>query len=426
MKIAIVTQNYNLGVNGSSIFSENLAEGLAHDGNQVVVISPSNKLHPYEAKKNEVEVIELPALPLAPFYQDIQVTLFPGARIFEIFRQFHPDVVHIMDHYPLCRSAVTQAERLDIPMIATNNFLPDNIILNVGLFRRYHEGVQRYLWNMVFNVFEHTSLVTTPSRAGVEILGRQGLKIPAVSVSCGVDFNRFFRDTSVDVPGIRRKFGLDPDRKLFIFVGRMEQEKRLQLLLKAVQTAAREDIQLAVCGRGMYKNAYEKLAKQLGLDDKAVFTGYVPGAILPRLLNAADFFVMPGDTELQSIATMEAMACGLPVLAANARALPELVKHLENGYLFSPGNVSDAAAGINWLADQFDTWDKLSAASLRIVKPHQIESTITRFEELYRKVVETKAGKKMNGSGRKRGLKWHNRRRPGATAHRAGPFGRQN
>jgi glycosyltransferase involved in cell wall biosynthesis len=100
---------------------------------------------------------------------------------------------------------------------------------------------------------------------------------------------------------------------------------------------------------------------------------------------------MPSTAELQSIATMEALATGLPVVGANALALPHLVHDGENGYLFEPGDIEEFAARLTDVLTMPN--DKLHAfkkASLKIVEAHDINKTLSTFEALYRghKVVE--------------------------------------
>ncbi len=85
-------------------------------------------------------------------------------------------------------------------------------------------------------------------------------------------------------------------------------------------------------------------AERLNLGDRVSFLGFVRDADLLALRRSSDVFVIPSEAELQSLSTMEAVACGLPVVAANSYALPELVHHGENGYLFQPGNSDELAS----------------------------------------------------------------------------------
>jgi glycosyltransferase involved in cell wall biosynthesis len=129
----------------------------------------------------------------------------------------------------------------------------------------------------------------------------------------------------------------------------------------------------------------EILADSLGLRDRTTFTGYVTDAELRAAYSRATVFAMPSIAELQSIATMEAMASGLPIVAANAMALPHLVHDQENGYLFNPGSAQDLADKLSQVlkASPADL-DALKNESLKLIAVHDIERTLTTFESLYR------------------------------------------
>jgi 1,2-diacylglycerol 3-alpha-glucosyltransferase len=114
----------------------------------------------------------------------------------------------------------------------------------------------------------------------------------------------------------------------------------------------------------------------------------VPNEKLPLLYQTGQVFCMPSPEELQSIATLEAMASGRPVLAANARALPELVAHGENGYLFEPGQSEAVADGMAYLVDHRDEWPRMGQASREHAVEHSLENTIRRYEEVYQKAIE--------------------------------------
>jgi glycosyltransferase involved in cell wall biosynthesis len=77
------------------------------------------------------------------------------------------------------------------------------------------------------------------------------------------------------------------------------------------------------------------------------------------------------------------MASGLPILAANARALPELVAQGANGYLFEPGQTEAAAQGMAYLAEHRDQWNHMGQLSRERAMVHSLENTIRRYEDIY-------------------------------------------
>jgi glycosyltransferase involved in cell wall biosynthesis len=168
-----------------------------------------------------------------------------------------------------------------------------------------------------------------------------------------------------------------------LYVGRVDREKGLDVIVDALASLRRDDVQMVIAGKGSYLQPLKQLCGKLALGDRVVFTGFVPDEDLPLLYNSVAAFVMPSHAELQSIATLEAMSSGLPVLAANARALPELVSPDKNGYLFTPGDVADAAQGIMALANSRQRWELMSAASVAKVRPHSLHNMSQGYISLY-------------------------------------------
>ena len=104
-------------------------------------------------------------------------------------------------------------------------------------------------------------------------------------------------------------------------------------------------------------------------------------------MSSCDAFIMPSAQELQSIATLEAMSCAKPVLAANARALPELVEHGVNGYLFKPFNAASIAGIVQLFLSKRQRWAEMGLAGLEKSRPHHLSNTIQRYVEWYESVI---------------------------------------
>ncbi|HZO87920.1 MAG TPA: glycosyltransferase [Chthonomonadaceae bacterium] len=394
MRIVIATQNYFQPNNGQAVFVAHLAEGLASDGHQVLVMTPSDRRRAYTTTQGRVRVEAITALSLAPWYPDVYVTFRPQKEVARLLESFAPDIVHIQDHFPLCRSVVRAARQRRLPLIGTNHFLPENIIPFVPVLSRSarcRRWMERLLWRMVLRVFDKMGLATAPTETAAALLRRQGLVVPVYAVSCGVDLDTYRPDPSVDRAALRRRYGLSPDRPILFFVGRVDREKRLDVLIEALPQLEPAAAQLAIAGRGRDLAALQAQAQRLGLADRVVFVGFVPEADLPALLNSVDIFAMPSEAELLSLATLEAMATGLPVLAANARALPELVENGVNGYLFRAGDAGDAARRIDQLLCEQHRWGAMGAASLAKARAHSLQNTIRRYEELYHQTLALSA-----------------------------------
>ncbi len=209
-------------------------------------------------------------------------------------------------------------------------------------------------------------------------------------ISSGVDLARFAPREAVDRAVLCARYKLAGEGPLMLYVGRVQADKSLDVLLRALALAAKPGgHQLIVAGRGDCLPALQKLARRLGLTQRVAFPGYVPSTELPDLLASIDLFTMPSTVELESIATLEAMASGRPVLAANARALPELVSEGVNGLLFAPGDEADAARQMLSFMRQPERWPAMGAASRSIALGRGSAETYAQYEQLYREVSGT-------------------------------------
>jgi glycosyltransferase involved in cell wall biosynthesis len=196
-----------------------------------------------------------------------------------------------------------------------------------------------------------------------------------------MDLSRF--SPTNDGYAFKTRYGV-PERPVFMYVGRLDAEKHVDELIKALPLVRKSvDAQLVVVGDGHEHGNLVSLARGRGVERYVTFTGFVPDGDLPGAYAAADVFCNAGTAELQSIVMMEAMATGKPAVAANARALPLLVHDGENGRLFEPGDVEELALRLTELLSDDGKRARMGQESLRIVARHDIGITLNAFEELY-------------------------------------------
>lgn len=391
MRILIAGTNYR-GLNGQAIFTVNLAEGLARQGHQVTAVFPSEEGRPYSRELNGVQMEGMRSLQLTFIHPDSYLPVISPRALRRIFDEVRPEIVHIQDHYPLCRAVLREARRRGISLMGTNHFMPENLAPYVPLLSKAKPVFNWILWRWMLDVYNRMEIVAAQSHAAAELVRAQGLRPPVFPVSCGIDLGRFHPDPSVDRTACRAKYGIDPKRIIFLFVGRVDREKRVDVLLRAMARIRRDDVQLVVAGRGAASSEYQALAKSLHLGERVRFTGFIPNEDLPVLLNSVEFFSMPSEAELLSIASLEAMACARPVLLADAVALSELVTQGENGYLFKPGNPDDAAHYIELMANECQRRESMGLASLERAKVHSLENTVRRYEDLYQQAIQKTSG----------------------------------
>ena len=377
MRVLISTDTYPPDLSGSSFFTHRLATGLAARGHDVHVVCASDTGPRKEVRDDDVWLHRLASVPLLihPTVRFVPPLGVPRA-LRRLVAEVEPDVLHTQDHFTIGRAAMAAARRRGIPVVATNHFMPDNLL--PYLPRRLHATIVRIAWSDFRRVYGLADHVTTPTRAAADLVAKWGFRLGVEPVSCGVDFGRFHPFEQPKV--VARKELHLPDVPTVAFVGRLDAEKHLDEVIRALTHV---QAQFVLAGSGVRRAELEALAERTGVRGRVHFLGYVPDEQLPLVYAAADVFVMPGTAELQSIATLEAMASGLPVVAADAVALPHLVSPGENGFLFTPGDVAELAGALSRILDSDQDRHRMGAASHEIATWHDAARTVARFEEIY-------------------------------------------
>src|SRR5205085_634729 len=156
---------------------------------------------------------------------------------------------------------------------------------------------------------------------------------------------------------------------IILSVNRLSQEKRLDVLIDAA-AKIQSKAHIAIASTGPAEAELRAQVDSLNIRDRVTFLGYIAGNDLIPLYRLADVFAIPSEADLQSLTTMEAMACGLPVIAANAYALPELVHHEQNGFLFPRSNSDVMASDLDILAGDISLRKHMAAKGLEIIAQH--------------------------------------------------------
>jgi glycosyltransferase involved in cell wall biosynthesis len=293
--------------------------------------------------------------------------------------EFAPDVVHIQDHFLLARTVVKANKRKAIHIMGTNHFMPENLTALIRT-KKWKKGLETLLWSRFSSVYDQLMLVTTPTETAARLI-RPLLKPEVVAVSSGIDLNKFKpRQKS---GRIRSQYGI-PDKPVLLFVGRLDPEKKLNEVLDAVAIALQQtEFCLVVVGKGIQQSALEKRAANLQITKSVIFTGFVPEEDLPMIYQLSQCFIISSIAELLSLATLQAMASGLPVIAARAGALEELVHDGENGLVFNAGDIDKMAHCMVEILGNDTLCRQMGAKSLEYSQQHDIQGSVRAFERIY-------------------------------------------
>lgn len=380
LRVLIVADTFPPDINGASRFTERLAGGLVRNGNNVHIIAPatSKAWGTFTEIQDGVEmtVHRIRSYPLV-IHKTLRFVnpLTLKNKVDLILDEFEPDAIHSQSHLSVGRVLARSGRERGIRLIATNHTMPENLLKYLHLPKFLEKRVKAKLWKDAGKVLSKYDQITTPTRRAAELLEAAAGIENVLAISCGIDATKFTNST---------KTTNNPFRVLFL--GRLDWEKHVHNLLKAAAKLPKEiDFFIEIAGDGSQKKYLEDLARELKISTRVKFLGHISEEELPLAYERATVFAMPSIAELQSIATMEAMASGRPVIAANAMALPHLVHHGDNGYLFEPDDVDDFSACLLKVAtaDQKEL-NRLSENSIHLIQSHDIKRTLSIFEGLYR------------------------------------------
>jgi phosphatidylinositol alpha 1,6-mannosyltransferase len=390
MRIMIVTDQYPPMVGGVPNVTRGLAVDFVNRGHQVWVVAPSYGPRDSRRLEQKVRVYRFSSFEW-PAYEELRIPFLPFGPIRNLLKKSDPDIIHI--HSPVVLGNIAQilAGGLRKPVIVTNHYLPINMSRSLTTDPLIGKHFSNVTYTYLVYFCNRCEYVTAPTQTALNLLYEHGLRAPARAISNGIDLKKFSpgeRD-----PQIRQHFNLPTDRPLALHVNRLSEEKRNDVLLDAVPKL-QSNTHIALVGSGPAEAELRAQVERLGIQDRVSFLGYVRDAELLSLRRSSDFFVIPSEADLQSLATMEAMACGLPVVAANAYALPELVHHDQNGFLFQPGNSEELASYIDLLANDANLSASMGQESLKVVQAHDRTNILDQWEELYHRLsIEFKEAK---------------------------------
>ena len=375
MKIALVRKNFSPKGGGGERYSVDLARALRNFGHEVHVFA-----HRYEPLKGLS--FHTVAVPLKPF--GLQSMVFArNARLalsrneFDIVNglsQIYPQDVyrvgdgihkHWLDVHPgntftRLYNTISPRHRL-ILNIESKIFTPGNYKRIVAISNLCKQHAITY-YNVPSNLID--------------------------VIYCGVNFDIFNSSVRNEGELLRKKLGIDRKAIVVLFVGMNFARKGLASLLRAVsQLRDKEKYRVLIVGKGNIAR-YLKLARELGLDGVAMFCGFQDD--MPSFYGCADVFVLPSYYEPLGNACLEAMACGLPVIATRETGASELISHGRSGFVMDdPGNISTLANWLEALEDP-ELRRSMGAEAQEQAAPLTIKRNVKHTILAYEKVLEDK------------------------------------
>ncbi|MFN2100053.1 glycosyltransferase family 4 protein [Altererythrobacter sp. MF3-039] len=326
LRIALFSGNYNMTTDGANKALNRLMEYMLRQGAAVRVYSPKVANPSFEPTG---DLVGVPSIAI-PTRSEYRVPTGLSSENKHDLESFAPNIVHVASPDFAARKATDWARERDIPVIASvhTRFETYPRYYKMGFFEPLIESWLRKL-------YLRCDALVTPSQSMVDVLRDQQMNDDISIWSRGVDRTIFSSDRR-DMEW-RRSIGLSDDDIAVAFLGRLVMEKGLDAFAETIAELRKRGTahKVLVIGDGPARGWFEQ-----NLPD-GIFVGFQGGADLGRATASGDVFFNPSITETFGNVTLEAMACGLPVVAAGATGSSSLVIDGETGRLV--GNLKPAA-----------------------------------------------------------------------------------
>ena len=385
MRILVISHGYPPTLSGVTLVAQKLARAMVRRGHAVTVVAASEDGSAHEEEDDGVRVIRLQSRS-NPFWSDGALPVVSQAQLRQIVLETNPDIVHSHETALLSLQLLRLGLDHEVPLVATCHYLPRFVSQYVGWDGRLDVLAESIVWEYAIRLLNQFDHAVFPSNTQAAAFGERGLTAPTTVISNGVNENRY-RPGRDGVERVQARYEL-PNGPRVLFVSRLAKDKRIDVLIESMVPLRKAGAHLVLVGVGDDESRLREITRDLDLEDRVQFLGFVPEQDLPSLYRASDLFAIASECEVQSIPTLQAAATGLPIVAVDAAALPDLVVDGLDGHLVPPGDPGAIAEAVLDILANRDRAAAMSRSSLAISKRHTETATFEAHESLYARVID--------------------------------------
>ena len=385
MKILMISDVYFPRVNGVSTSIQTFRHQLAELGHETVLIAPDYG----SAPRGERDIVRVRSHRVLFDPEDRRMELrailqhLPELRL----RQF--DLIHIQTPFLAHYAGVLLSQRLGLPRVETYHTFFEEYLYHYVPFvpRSWMRALARRFSR---NQCNNLDALVVPSRAMQEVLRGYGVSVPMDIIPTGIELDQL---SGGDGAAFRVRHGIAPERPTLVHVGRVAFEKNIDFLLRMLaRVRARvPDVLLVICGEGPALEHLRRLSRRLGLERSVLFVGYLDrdGALLD-CYRAGDAFVFASHTETQGLVLLEAMALGVPVVAAAILGTRDILDP-GRGALVATLDLEDFASKVVTLLEDRFLRERLGREAQAYAREWAARRMAERMAEFYGKLRERPA-----------------------------------
>lgn len=339
MKIGIFSDTYHPDINGVVTSIKMLEKELISRGHEVHIITPSK----HEPTENQ-NLYMLKSIPLfvAKKY-DYRIAGFYSREIAKQIKELDLDIIHTQSEFSLGHFAKIISRKFDIPFVHTYHTMwEDYVHYIIPIKGKKSIFPKRFARTFSRRFVNKADLIIAPSKKTEKYLKyRCKVKNKEIRIiPTGIDLNPFNPSnfTEEQKKEAKAKFNISDNDKVILFVGRLAEEKSVDVIIKGFAEIRRKEpsisLKLLIVGDGPSMDSLKELAKALNIDDNVIFTGRQPWEMIALYYNIGDVFVNASTTETQGLTFIEAMAAKLPVIAKYDTNLDTIITNNKTGFFF--------------------------------------------------------------------------------------------
>lgn len=399
MKIAMFTDAYYPRINGVTVSVHTFAEELVRLGHEVCIVcleyselqQKSSFFDESTDEQQSFKIIRMPSTKLIVSKEDRAMRLDKWRYLKKKVDQFGPDVIHINTEWFVGYYGAIYSRHRHIPFVFTFHTLWEDYLENYLLYvpkfvsKKYGKEVVRFYLKRAMSII-------APTQRIADVVKKYGIErdvsiiptgIPSSKLAFSEEQDKIIKET------LYRKFPSLKNKKKLLFVGRIAKEKNCEFLFGVLKEVQKKhpDTALLFVGGGPYAEDLKELSQAEGLSDSVFFTGYMEGSNLVYFYKLADIFTFASKTETQGLVTIEAMLCGLPVVAIGEMGTRDVMQGNNGGFMVNDDTAEFSSRVID-LLDSEELRAEKSREAEEWASKWKISKLAPKLEECYRKAVE--------------------------------------
>ena len=384
MKIAFFTNCYKPLINGVVTCITSLKEAYEEKGHKTYIFAP--QVEDYIDKEQNIFRYKSVNLTKKVKYP-LAIPLSFSAK--KVITEFNPDIIHIHHPFLLSSIAMMYGKKLGIPRILTIHTQYEQYAYYIAPIPS--KLTQEAIKIVVSNFASKTDCITTPSESMRVLLREYGIKNRIEVVPNAIKIDSFKEKDEKKCREIRKKYHLNKNEKIILFVGRIASEKSIDKIIEAVAIIKRKGIKkikLLIVGDGPNMDELKHLVRNLGIEDDVIFTGEINYNEIRHYYKLAYLFAIASTTETFGIVNIEALASGLPVLAVKAPGAVDILTDGKDGRLVS-NDVGEFAQTLAELISNPDLRNKLSKGAIKTSNGYSMDAISERMLNLYQEIIQS-------------------------------------